>query len=175
MQVMLNLISQFSEYSVDESVVKCTVIASIEFGEYEKKTIHMTIRTEFVGYLRIIGIVGKISSALDKIPIWGKLNFDKIPLKADANQAKQDYDRKLEIQILPPATALSVRFTEFPREVLSGEIFEASVEICNAGNYPISDIYASTNSPKELIIKTSGNDLPLSIAKGESCLRFKTH
>ncbi|KAG5681973.1 hypothetical protein PVAND_011372 [Polypedilum vanderplanki] len=154
------------EYSADESVVKCTVIDSIELSEYEKRTIHMTIRTEFIGYLRIIGIVGKISSVQDKIPIWGKLNFEKIPIKSDIIQAKQDYDRKLEIQILPPATALSVRFTELPREVLSGEIFKAKVEIHNSGNYPISDIYIASNCPKELIIKSNNaEELPLSLAK----------
>lgn len=165
------------EYSIDESVVvKCTVIDAIEFGEYEKKKILMTITTEFVGYLRIIGIVGKISSATDdKIQIWGKLNFDKIPLKVDntsnaaAIQAKQDYDRKLEIQILPPTTAMKVRFTEFPREVLSGEVFEALIEISNSSTFPISEIYIASNSPKEFLIKSNGGDLHLSIAKGNNC------
>lgn len=125
----------------------------------------MTITTEFVGYLRIIGIVGKISSAVDKIPIWGKMNFEKIPLKTEANQVKQDYDRKLEIEILPQTTALQVRITEFPKEVLSGEIFEASIEIRNDSNHPIADIYIATNSPKEIIINPH-NETPLSIAKG---------
>lgn len=155
------------EYSVDESIIKCTMIDVIEFSEFEKKMIHMTISTAFTGYLRIIGIVGKISSALDKIQIWGKLNFDKILLKEGA--VNKDYDRKLEIQILPPTTALQACITEFPKEVLAGEIFEAFIEIKNAWKFPISDIYVASNSPKEFIVDYNNtNDMPLSIAKGES-------
>lgn len=129
--------------------------------------IHMTLTTAFTGYLRVIGIVGKISSALDKIQIWGKLTFEKIPLKVDALKAdstKQDYDRKLEIQIIPPTSALQARVTEFPKEVLAGEIFEASVEIKNSGQTPISDIYIASNSPKEFIIDYN-HGMPLSIEK----------
>lgn len=141
------------------------MIDVIEFGEYEKKMINMKITTAFTGYLRIIGIVGKVSSVLDKIKIWSKINFDKIFLKSDG----KDYDRKLEIQILPPATALHVRVTEFPKEMVAGEILEASMEIKNVGKYPISDIFMSFDSPKELIIDYEGkNDtMPLSIEKGE--------
>lgn len=142
------------------------MIDSIEFGEYEKKQIHMTLTTEFVGYLRIIGIVGKVSSVSDKIQIWGKINFNKMPVKIESNPTKQDYDRKLEIQILPSCTAMKVRFTEFPKEALTGEIFEASIEIYNSGNSPISEIYIASNSPKELIVKASENcEIPLSFAK----------
>lgn len=133
--------------------------------------IHMTITTAFTGYLRIIGIVGKISSVLDKIQIWGKLNFEKIFLKESGSGGggvSKDYDRKLEIQILPPTTALQARVTEFPKEVLAGEIFEASIEIRNAGKYPISDVYIASNSPREFIVDYNNNHImPLSIEKGE--------
>lgn len=133
----------------------------------------MTITTDFVGYLRIIGIVGKISSASDKTQIWGKINFDKIPVKIETNPPKMDYDRKLEIQILPPSTAMQVRVTEFPKEVLAGEIFEALIEICNSGHCPISEIYIASDSPKELIIKSSENvEIPLSFVKGNNLIIF---
>jgi uncharacterized membrane protein len=125
----------------------------------------MKISSNFVGYLRIIGIVGKISSVQDKISIWGKINFEKIPIKMDNTSQKQDYDRKLEIQILPPATSIQASVTDLPKEVLCGEIFEASLEIYNSGDTPISDVYISTNSPREIILNTL--DMPLSIAKGK--------
>lgn len=134
--------------------------------------------TAFTGYLRIIGIVGKISSLLDKVQIWGKLNFEKIHLKSEGiNAIQKDYDRKLEIQILPPATALQVRMTEFPKEVIAGEIFEATVEIRNSGKCSISDIYIASNSPKEFIIDYNNtNVMPLSIEKGElNYLKKKYH
>lgn len=152
------------------------MIDAIEFGEYEKKKIHMTITTKFVGYLRIIGIVGKISSVAEKIQIWGKIAFEKIPLKLDTNTAKPDYDRKLEIQILPPSTAIQVRFTDFPKEVLTGEILEASIEIRNSGESPISDIYLASNSPRELIFKShEQREIPLSFAKGNTSDSYVTY
>lgn len=143
------------------------MIDSVEFGEYEKKTIRMVISSKFIGYLRIVGIAGKVSSTLDSVQIWGKLNFDKIPIKLEQNQVKQDYDRKLEIEILPPISALQVRFSEVPKEVLAGEVFPVSIELTNTGPNDIGDVYFATNSPRELILEPSTIiDMPLSIQKG---------
>lgn len=157
----------FLEYSTDESVITCTIIESVEFGEYEKKPVHMVISSKFMGYLRIVGIAGKVSSVLDKIPIWGKLNFDKIPIKQEPNQTKQDYDRKLEIQILPAMSALTAKFTDVPKEVLAGEVFPVTIELKNTGPNEIGDVYITTNSPRELILEPKSLiDMPLSIQKG---------
>lgn len=128
----------------------------------------MTISSKFTGYLRIVGIAGKMSSALDKIPIWGKLNFVRTPIKSTSTQVKPDYDRKLEIQILPSVSALQVKFTEVPKEVLAGEVFPVDIELENTGPNEMSHIYIATNSPREFIIEPNGNhEMPLSILKGE--------
>lgn len=148
-------------------MINCTMIDSVEFGEYEKKTIHMVISSKFIGYLRVVGVAGKISSLQDRNQIWGKLNFEKIPIKGEANQAKQDYDRKLEIQILPPVSALQVSFTDVPKEVLAGEVFPVLIELTNTGPYEVRDVYFATNSPRELIIEPESlKEMPLSIEKG---------
>lgn len=127
----------------------------------------MTISSKFTGYLRVVGIAGKISSTVDKIQIWGKLNFEKTPIKGDEKQVKKDYDRKLEIQILPPVSALQVRFSEVPKEVFAGEVFPVSIELTNTGPNDVVDVYFGTNSPRELILESkSSNDMPLSFAKG---------
>lgn len=156
------------EYSEDDSVISCVVIDSVEFDEYEKKTIRLKLTSKFVGYLRIVGIAGKVSSTQDKVQIWGKLNFAKIPIKPEANQpAKQDFDRKLEIQILPAISALQVRFTDVPKEVLAGEVFPISIEITNTGPNEISEVYIATNSPRELILEPKTIiGMPLSVEKG---------
>lgn len=148
-------------------MITCTVIDSVEFGEYEKKTIHMVISSKFIGYLRVVGIAGKVSSVQDKVQIWGKVNFNKIPIKLEANQTKQDYDRKLEIEILPPISALQVKLTDVPKEVLAGEILPISIELFNAGPNEIGDVYIATNSPRELVIEPRTiHEMPLSIMKG---------
>lgn len=148
-------------------MIACTVIDSVEFGEYEKKTIHMKISSKFIGYLRIVGVAGKVSSVLDKIPIWGKLSFDKIPIKTDDKQPKQDYDRKLEIQILPPISSLQVRFSNVPKEVLAGEVFPVNIEMVNSGPNEICDVFVATNSPRDLILEPETIvEMPLSIQKG---------
>lgn len=158
------------EFLIDEGVISCTVIDCVEFGEYEKKTINISISSKFIGYLRIVGIAGKASSAADKVQIWGKLNFDRIPIKNEINQApKNDYDRKLEIEILPPTSALKVRFTDVPKEVLAGEIFPVIIEMINTGPNVINDVYIANNSPREFIIDPENiEDMPLSIEKGNS-------
>lgn len=128
----------------------------------------MEISSKFIGYLRIVGVAGKISSALDKIQIWGKLNFEKSPIKSELNQVKQDYDRKLEIEILPPVSSLQVKFSDVPKDVLlSGEVFPVTIELLNTGPNEIGDVYIATNSPRELILDPKTIiDLPLSIEKG---------
>lgn len=159
---------------MDDSVIDCTMLDSVEFGEHEKKTIHIKISSKFVGYLRIVGIAGKISSAADKVQIWGKLSFDKIPIKMDSTSVKQDFDRKLEIQILPPISALQVKFSDVPKEVLGGEVFPVSIELLNTGPNVISDIYVATNSPKHLIFEPATLiEMPLSIEKGEVYISFR--
>lgn len=128
----------------------------------------MEISSKFIGYLRIVGVAGKISSALDKIQIWGKLNFEKSPIKSELNQVKQDYDRKLEIEILPPVSSLQVKFSDVPKDVLlSGEVFPVTIELLNTGPNEIGHVYIATNSPRELILDPKTIiDLPLSIEKG---------
>lgn len=133
----------------------------------------MVISSKFIGYLRIVGVAGEVSSVQDKIRIWGKLNFEKNAIKAEASHAKQDYDRKLEIQILPPISALQVKFTDVPKEVLAGEVFPVSIELTNNGPNDVRDVYFATNSPRELIFEQeSVNDIPLSIEKGLNLFLF---
>lgn len=170
---MTQTLFHFPDVTINESVISCSVIDVIELGEHEKKTVHMTITSKFMGYLRIVGIAGKVSSALDKIPIWGKLNFEKIPIKLEPNQTKQDYDRKLEIEILPPVSALTVKFSDVPKEVLAGEVFPISIELKNTGPNEIGDVFITTNSPRELILEPKTLiEMPLSIQKGKNFYFF---
>jgi trafficking protein particle complex subunit 8 len=151
------------QYTVDNSVINCTIIDSMEFGEYEKRVINMRITSKFVGYLRIVGIAGKVSSSIDKIPNWGKLNFDRIAIDSSL---KNEYDRKLEIQILPSVSALHIRFTSVPKEVLAGEIFSISLTLTNVGDNEIHDVYLCTDCPRLIIIDPeNNNEIPLSIEK----------
>lgn len=152
------------KYAVDNSVINCTIIDSMEFGEYEKRVINMKITTTYFGYLRIIGIAGKVSSSIDKTPIWGKLKFDRIPVEMPTS--KNEYDRKLEIQILPAVSALHVRFTSVPKEVLAGEIFQISMTLKNVGENEIQDVYLVTDNPRLFIVDPeNNNEIPLSVEK----------
>lgn len=160
------------EMVYDDSVLSATSVKSVEFGEYEKKTILIKLLVKFVGYLRIVGVAGKISSTIDKNQIWGKINFEKIPLKiADSTtNSKLDYDRKLEIQILKKTSALFVNFSKVPKEVLTGEIVNVKMSLKNSGPNVLDSIYMATDSPKNWLMNPSQNELPLSIAKGLNSL-----
>lgn len=127
----------------------------------------MMVSSKFTGYLRVVGIAGKVSSALDKIHIWGKLNFDKMYIKGDVNQIKTNYDRKLEIQILPSLSALQVRCSEVPKEVLAGEVLPLLIEITNTGPNEVRQIYLGTDCPRDILFEPElFHDMPLSIEKG---------
>lgn len=162
----------------DDSVISATSVKCVEFGEYERKTINMKLLVKFVGYLRIVGVAGKISSTIEKNQIWGKLNFEKIPLKVGETTTtaassttpatKLDYDRKLEIQILPQTSALFVNFSHIPRDVLTGEIVHVKMNLKNSGPNILDSIYCATDSPRNWLLSPEENELPLSIAKGET-------
>jgi hypothetical protein len=151
---------------LDDSVIKASTVKLVEFGEYEKKTVKIEMLAKFTGYLRIVGVAGRVSSTVDKNSIWGKLNFEKIQLKIGDNlNPKLDYDRKLEIQILQQTSALSVTFSAVPKEVLSGEIIPIKMSLTNCGPNVLDSIYLVTNSPRNLLMNPDGSELPLSIAK----------
>ena len=90
-------------------------------------------------------------------------------MKPDAPTAVDkplQYDRKLEIQVLPPASALHVSFSLVTREVIAGEIIPITIHLTNAGNDNLSDIYAATETPRWILGDLNGQELPLSILKG---------
>ena len=96
-------------------------------------------------------------------------------IKSDAAQAKNDYDRKLEVQILPPVSALKVKLTEVPKEVLAGEVFPVTIELANTGPNEITEIFLATCSPREVILKPESlHEMPLSIEKGEFFCIFQS-
>ena len=152
----------------NNNIIVSSCDKTLEFGEYERKTVNIALDAKCMGYCRIVGVAGKVSAANEKNSIWGKLNFDRTPIRVTDNiqvPNKFDYDRKLEIQILQQTSALNVSFTKVPVEVLSGEIIPICIQMTNSGPNVIDDIYLATDCPQNLIIIPGANCLPLSIQK----------
>lgn len=131
----------------------------------------MSIRLtpRFIGTLKINGIVGRISATNEPTNLWGKLAFEPMIIKPDIPSGIErsvQFDRKLEILVLPPAPALHVSFTPIPQEVLAGEIIPIIVNLTNTGANAIHDIYAATEYPRWILGDVNGQELPLSVLRG---------
>lgn len=94
-----------------------------------------------------------------------------IPIKPEIPFQTQDktiqYDKKLEINVLPPAPALNVSFSEIPQDVLAGEIIPITIHLINSGFVPINEIYVATENPRWLLcdINDADQELPLSVLR----------
>lgn len=122
------------------------------------------------GHLRIEGVVGKISPTNETANLWGKLVFTPMAIRSDtpASATKPtQFDRKLEIIVLPPVSALHVQFSPIPAEVIAGEIIPITVTLTNAGADSLGDIYAAAESPRWVLGDLNGQELPLSVLKGK--------
>lgn len=101
--------------------------------------------------------------------LWGKLNFEETVIKPDgpssADKQKQ-FDRKLNLSILPPAPALHVSFTPIPCDVLAGEIIPVTVYLTNAGAESLTDIYVVSEAPRSILGEIDNQELPLSLLRG---------
>lgn len=101
--------------------------------------------------------------------LWGKLNFERITIKPDVPSAADkplQFDKKLELSILPPAPALHVSFSPIPIEVLAGEIIPVTVNLMNAGAQALTDIFVASEYPRWILGDITRQELPLSILRG---------
>lgn len=132
-------------------------------NECDRKAVSIRLIPLHTGKLRIDGVVGRISATNEPNSLWGKLLFTAQPIHELPNQPVQ-FDRKLELEVLPPAPALHVQFSSVPSEVIAGEVIPVTVTLTNSGTAPLSDIYAASETPRWVL----GDDLelPLSVLKG---------
>lgn len=76
-----------------------------------------------------------------------------------------EFDRKLEISVLPPAPALHVSFSAVPQEILAGEIIPITVHLTNAGVDGIGSVYVASELPRCILGDLPGQELPLSVLR----------
>lgn len=101
--------------------------------------------------------------------LWGKLSFETPIIKADGptNAEKPtQFDKKMELTVLPPASALHVSFSPIPQDILAGEIVPVAVHLTNAGAEPLNDIFVVTEDPRWIVGDLRCKELPLSLLKG---------
>ncbi|KAG4074060.1 hypothetical protein HA402_014265 [Bradysia odoriphaga] len=150
------------------NIMTSSYIKTIQLNEYEKKTITLNLIPHFTGTLKVTGIVGKISATNEHTSLNGKLDFEPILIRPDgpsANDKPPQYDKKLEISVLPPISALHVSFSNVPEEVIAGEIIPITVHLTNSGRDPLGSLFAATESPRWLLGELDGQELPLSVLR----------
>ncbi|XP_055532257.1 trafficking protein particle complex subunit 8 [Wyeomyia smithii] len=153
-----------------DNVVTTTSVSSVQFGEHEVKTISLKLIPRSTGQLRILGVIGKISSnatgVTDAPNIWGKQLFETASIRSTAkdNRAAQ-FDRKLEIEVLPPAPALHVSFSQTPMEILAGEVIPIKINMTNTGVSVLNDIYICIENPRYVLVNPEECEIPLSVLR----------
>lgn len=98
----------------------------------------------------------------------GKLDFEPILIRPEgpsAHEKPPKYDKKLEISVLPPVSALHVSFSSVPDEVIAGEIIPITVHLTNSGADALGSLFAATESPRCLLGELDGQELPLSVLR----------
>uniref|UniRef100_A0A336LLK1 CSON010132 protein n=1 Tax=Culicoides sonorensis TaxID=179676 RepID=A0A336LLK1_CULSO len=147
-----------------DSVVTSFSVKRLDFKEYEKKQVVMKLTAKQIGMLKIVGIAGRLSCPNETSgSLWGKLMFESNWIKI--NEKKQELDKKLEIQVLPPAPALHVSFSQTPDEVLAGEIIPIMINLTNAGTSPIGDVFVAVENPRWISVNPEESDLPLTVLR----------
>lgn len=97
------------------------------------------------------------------------MNFDTVIIKPDGPvivDKPVQFDKKLELIVLPPAPALHISFTIIPQELLAGEIIPITVSLTNAGAEPLTDIYVAAEDSRWILGDVDGQELPLSLLRG---------
>ncbi|KAL1402335.1 hypothetical protein pipiens_006143 [Culex pipiens pipiens] len=166
---MVNEVGAEERKEID-NIVATTSVPIVHFGEYETKTISLKLTPRCIGQLRILGIVGKISSnatgTTDAPNLWGKQLFEALPIRSNAKDNRTvQFDRKLELEVLPPAPALHVSFSQCPTEVLAGEVIPIKINMTNAGVSALSDILICVDNPRYVLINPEESEVPLSIRR----------
>lgn len=78
------------------------------------------------------------------------------------------------LQVLPPAPALHVSFSQTPEEVLAGEIIPIMVNLTNVGTSPIGDVFVAVDTPRWISVNPEEADLPLSVLRNYRNLTNET-
>ncbi|EDS29532.1 conserved hypothetical protein [Culex quinquefasciatus] len=108
---MVNEVGAEERKEID-NIVATTSVPIVHFGEYETKTISLKLTPRCIGQLRILGIVGKISSnatgTTDAPNLWGKQLFEALPIRSNAKDNRT---------ALPPSNGTAA-VTTHPYEVV---------------------------------------------------------
>ncbi|XP_063702999.1 trafficking protein particle complex subunit 8 [Culicoides brevitarsis] len=147
-----------------DNVITAIPVSRVDFDEYERKRLVMKVTPKQTGTLKIVGVAGRLSCPNETSgSLWGKLMFESNWIKI--NDKKVELDKKLEIQVLPPAPALHVSFSQTPEEVLAGEVIPIMINLTNAGTSPIGDVFIASENPRWISVNPEEADLPLSVLR----------
>lgn len=167
-QLFKNDVKHDSE-EISGKIVAATSVKIIQLKEFERKIINIRLTPHFIGTLQIIGVVGRISALNESANLWGQIEFERIKIRPKdgpaATEKPIEFDKKLEIYVLPPAPALNVSFSETPLDVLAGEIIPININLTNSGADCLSDIFLSSESPRCILVNPDETELPLSILR----------
>ena len=152
-----------------EEIAYATRVSRVEIAEHECRTVKFKLTPKRVGTITVTGLVGQLAAANEQESLWGKLEFEPLPIKPTGPQQVEKpktFDKRLEIQVLDAAPALAMSFSEIPSDLLAGEQIPITVQYTNCGVSPISDLYMAFEHPRNfLVAHQEDNELPLSLLR----------
>lgn len=156
-----------------EDIAYATRVAQVTIAEHESRTVKFKLTPKVVGTITITGLVGQLAAVNEQESLWGKLEFEPLPIKPAGPQQGEKakaFDRRLEIQVLDAAPALAISFSEIPSEVLAGELIPITMHYTNCGVSAINDLYMAFEHPRNFLVEASAgghhqSELPLSLLR----------
>lgn len=154
-----------------ENIAYATKVPQLTINEHESRTVKFKLTPKEVGTITITGLVGQLAAQNEHESLWGKLEFEPMAIRPTGPQQMEKpktYDKRLEIQVLEPAPALAVSFSEIPTEVLAGELIPITMQYTNCGVSEINDLYVAFEHPRNFLVEgssSSATELPLSLLR----------
>lgn len=153
-----------------EEIAYATRVTQVTITEHECRTVKFKLTPKRVGTITITGLVGQLAAQNEQESLWGKLEFDPLPIRPSGPQQGEKpktYDKRLEIQVLAAAPALAISFSEIPSEVLAGELIPITMQYTNCGVSEISDLFMAFEHPRNFLVEnnTAECELPLSLLR----------
>ncbi|GJQ66108.1 hypothetical protein Trydic_g5778 [Trypoxylus dichotomus] len=110
----------------------------------------LTVTPLAIGQVVLLGTCYSLvcsSNTDEQIEVKGKQVFRMNERKRKNENQEEKADKRLHINVVPPAACLQVSFCEINPELLRNELQQISVELRNVGNVALHKVYMATSTP----------------------------
>ncbi|KRT81734.1 hypothetical protein AMK59_5774 [Oryctes borbonicus] len=136
--------------TTSDQYVKTHYIKSVVLQANSAEDVILTLTPLAIGQVVLVGTCYSLvcsNNTEEQIEVKGKQVFKMNERKKKKENQEQKPDKRLHINVVPPAACLQVSFCEINPELLRNELQQISVELRNVGSVPLHKVYMATSTP----------------------------